>query len=122
MKLFFVLLLFSLHTCVVFGQTGTDNVRPELLETYGVWGTGRYLDTFDDKPTSWFAGASQGDLNAVFFTCYGKDQYGFLAAANGSLLDGPTETKVRIDSNLVIDTVPGAGLKVFIGWNKRTLF
>ena len=100
---------------VVSGQ-GTGETRYEHVGEHDTWGIGRFVDTFDDTPKQWLTFSYQGDgEDEIRFVCWNEDNYGFFAYADGKVLDGPTQTKIKIDGNSVIETAAPLGYNVIMG-------
>ena len=109
----FVALIIGGLPCVVLGQ-GTAESRYEYVGEHAGWVLARFVDTFDDTPTSWLTYTQQGESAQLNLVCWGGDDYGFVATADGETLTGPSQTKIKIDGNSVIEAAVPGGYNVFM--------
>ena len=98
---------------VVLGQ-GTEEARFEYVAEYNGWHTARFIDNFDDTPTSWLTYIEHGEGSHIRLVCWNDNEPGFFAMVNGKDLVGPFQTKIRIDSNAVIEVDAPVGYNAFL--------
>ena len=101
------------HLAFVLGQT--EESTYEYVGEHEAWVTGRFIDTFDDTPTSWLTYTQQSDNADMVLICWDGSDYGFTATADGTRLTGPSQTKIKIDGNSVIEAAVPGGFNIFMG-------